>query len=159
MPDRQNNSNRALDLTGKTIGDYLILRRLGRGGMADVYLARQISLDRSVAFKVLHSDLARDDNYVDRFKREARAAAALVHSNIVQIFEVCQHDDIYFIAQEYVTGRNLKQFLIRNGAVEPPLAMEILAGTAQAIQKADEFHVVHRDIKPENIMLLSLIHI
>lgn len=153
MSDRPNNSNRSTDLTGKTIGDYLILRRLGRGGMADVYLARQISLDRSVAFKVLHADLARDDNYVDRFKREARAAAALVHSNIVQIFEVGQHDDIYFIAQEYVTGRNLKQFLMRNGAVEPPLAMEILAGTAQAIQKADEFHVVHRDIKPENIML------
>ena len=153
MSDRLNNSNDALDLTGKTIGDYLILRRLGRGGMADVFLARQISLDRSVAFKVLHADLARDHNYVDRFKREARAAAALVHSNIVQIFEVGQHDDIYFIAQEYVAGRNLKQFLMRNGAVEPPLAMEILAGTAQAIQKADEFHVVHRDIKPENIML------
>lgn len=153
MSDRPNNLNRSPDLTGKTIGDYLILRRLGRGGMADVYLARQISLDRSVAFKVLHADLARDDNYVDRFKREARAAAALVHSNIVQIFEVGQHDDVYFIAQEYVTGRNLKQFLMRNGAVQPPLAMEILAGTAQAIQKADQFHVVHRDIKPENIML------
>ncbi len=144
---------RSPDLTGQTIGDYLILRRLGRGGMADVYLSRQISLDRSVAFKVLHADLARDHSYVDRFKREARAAAALVHANIVQIFEVNQHDDIYFIAQEYVTGRNLKQFLMRNGAAQPPLAMEILAGTAQAIQKADEFHVVHRDIKPENIML------
>ncbi len=147
------NLNRSPDLTGQTIGDYLILRRLGRGGMADVYLSRQISLDRSVAFKVLHADLARDNSYVDRFKREARAAAALVHTNIVQIFEVGQHEDIYFIAQEYVPGRNLKQFLLRNGAVEPSLAMEILAGTAQAIQKADEFHVVHRDIKPENIML------
>ena len=153
MTERPENSTRSPDLTGKTIGDYLILRRLGRGGMADVYLSRQISLDRSVAFKVLHADLARDHNYVDRFKREARAAAALVHANIVQIFEVGQHDDIYFIAQEYVAGRNLKQFLMRNGAVEAPLAMEILAGTAQAIQKADEFHVVHRDIKPENIML------
>jgi len=153
MFERSDKTNRSPDLTGKTIGDYLILRRLGRGGMADVYLSRQISLDRSVAFKVLHADLASDNSYVDRFKREARAAAALVHSNIVQIFEVGQHDDIYFIAQEYVPGRNLKQFLMRNGAVEPPLAMEILAGTAQAIQKADEFHVVHRDIKPENIML------
>jgi len=153
MPNRPENSNRSPDLTGKTIGDYLILRRLGRGGMADVYLSRQISLDRSVAFKVLHADLARDHSYVDRFKREARAAAAQIHTNIVQIFEVGQHNDIYFIAQEYVAGRNLKQFLMRNGAVEPPLAMEILAGTAQAIQKADEFHVVHRDIKPENIML------
>ena len=159
MSDASDNSTsspaplRSPDLTGQTIGDYLILRRLGRGGMADVYLSRQISLDRSVAFKVLHADLAKDSSYVDRFKREARAAAALVHSNIVQIFEVGQHENIYFIAQEYVPGRNLKQFLLRNGAVEPPLAMEILAGTAQAIQKADEFHVVHRDIKPENIML------
>jgi serine/threonine-protein kinase len=146
-------SLRSPDLTGKTIGDYLILRRLGRGGMADVYLSRQVSLDRSVAFKVLHADLARDRTYVDRFKREARAAAALVHANIVQIFEVGQHDEIYFIAQEYVPGRNLKQHLLRTGAIAPSLAMEILAGTAQAIQTADEFHVVHRDIKPENIML------
>lgn len=145
--------DRSADLTGKTAGDYLILRRLGRGGMADVYLARQISLDRSVAFKVLHANLAKDRSYVDRFKREARAAAALVHSNIVQIFEVGQHSDLYFIAQEYVAGRNLKQYLMRHGAVQPSLAMEILAGTAQAIQTADEFHVVHRDIKPENIML------
>ena len=151
--DNPNRPQRSPDLTGQTIGDYLILRLLGRGGMARVYLARQISLDRSVAFKVLHTDLAKDSNYVDRFKREARAAAALVHANIVQIFEVGQHEDIYFIAQEYVPGRNLKQHLLRNGAVEPPMAMEILAGTAQAIQKADEFHVVHRDIKPENIML------
>jgi len=159
MSERSDNSplnpdpNRSPDLTGQTIGDYLILRRLGRGGMADVYLSRQISLDRSVALKVLHADLARDSSYVDRFKREARAAAALVHSNIVQIFEVGQHENIYFIAQEYVTGRNLKQYLMRNGAVEPALAMEILAGTAQAVQMADEFQVVHRDIKPENIML------
>lgn len=146
-------TDRSADLTGQSVGDYLILRRLGRGGMADVYLAKQISLDRSVAFKVLHANLAKDRNYVDRFKREARAAAALVHSNIVQIFEVGQHHDLYFIAQEYVPGRNLKQYLLRHGAVQPSLAMEILAGTAQAIQTADEFHVVHRDIKPENIML------
>ena len=141
------------DLTGQTIGDYLVLQRLGRGGMADVYLTRQLSLQRPIALKVLRQDLARDSTYVDRFLREARAAAALVHANIVQIFEVGQHDKVHFIAQEYIAGRNLKSYLRRYGAVPPKLAIEILAGTANAIQKADEFHVVHRDIKPENIML------
>ena len=141
------------DLTGQTIGDYLVLQRLGRGGMADVYLTRQLSLQRPIALKVLRPDLARDSMYVDRFLREARAAAALVHANIVQIFEVGQHEKIHFIAQEYIAGRNLKTYLRRHGAVAPKLAMEIIAGTANAIQKADEFQVVHRDIKPENIML------
>ena len=159
MPESADNSTSedslpfGQDLTGQTIGDYLVLQRLGRGGMADVYLTRQLSLQRPVALKVLRQDLARDSTYVDRFLREARAAAALVHANIVQIFEVGQHDKVHFIAQEYIAGRNLKTYLRRHGAVAPKLAMEILAGTANAIQKADEFHVVHRDIKPENIML------
>ncbi len=153
MPERIDNLNFADDLTGQTIGDYLVLQRLGRGGMADVYLTRQLSLQRPIALKVLKRELAKDGTYVDRFLREARAAAALVHANIVQIFEVGQHKNIHFIAQEYISGQNLKMWLNRNGAAEPKLAMEILVGTAQAIQKADEFQVVHRDIKPENIML------
>ena len=153
MPESVDNLNFGNDLTGQTIGDYLVLQRLGRGGMADVYLTRQLSLQRPIALKVLRHDLAKDGTYVERFLREARAAAALVHANIVQIFEVGQHESIHFIAQEYVSGQNLKMWLRRNGAAEPKLAMEIMVGTAQAIQKADEFQVVHRDIKPENIML------
>ncbi len=153
MPQSVDNLNFGNDLTGRTIGDYLVLQRLGRGGMADVYLTRQLSLQRPIALKVLRADLASDNTYVDRFLREARAAAALVHANIVQIFEVGQHDNIHFIAQEYIPGQNLKTWLRRKGAAEPKLAMEIMVGTAQAIQKADEFQVVHRDIKPENIML------
>ena len=121
--------------------------------MADVYLTRQLSLQRPIALKVLRRDLAKDATYVERFLREARAAAALVHANIVQIFEVGQHGNIHFIAQEYISGQNLKVWLQRNGSAEPKLAMEIMVGTAQAIQKADQFQVVHRDIKPENIML------
>lgn len=153
MPESVDNLNFGNDLTGQTVGDYLVLQRLGRGGMADVYLTRQLSLQRPIALKVLRPDLAKDATYVERFLREARAAAALVHANIVQIFEVGQHDNIHFIAQEYISGQNLKMWLHRNGAAEPKLAMEIMVGTAQAIQKADEFQVVHRDIKPENIML------
>ncbi len=153
MPESVDNLNFGNDLTGQKIGDYLVLQRLGRGGMADVYLTRQLSLQRPIALKVLREDLAKDRTYVERFLREARAAAALVHANIVQIFEVGQHDNIHFIAQEYISGQNLKMWLHRNGSAEPKLAMEILVGTAKAIRKADEFQVVHRDIKPENIML------
>jgi serine/threonine-protein kinase len=91
MPDSVDNLNFGNDLTGKKIGDYLVLQRLGRGGMADVYLTRQLSLQRPIALKVLRRDLAKDATYVERFLREARAAAALVHANIVQIFEVGQH--------------------------------------------------------------------
>ena len=121
--------------------------------MADMYLAVQTSLKRNVALKVLKTELARDDSYIERFRREAQAAAAIVHANIVQIFEVNQADGYHFIAQEYVRGRNLKQFLNRYGAVEPAMALAILRQCAMAIQKAEKFKIVHRDIKPENVML------
>ena len=96
------------------LGDYQLLRRLGRGGMADVYLAEQISLRRQVAFKVLKRSLAEDEAYVRRFHNEAQAAASLVHANIVQIHEVGCIDGVHFIAQEYVAGQNLKQWLTRH---------------------------------------------
>jgi serine/threonine-protein kinase len=141
------------ELIGQTLGDYTILRRLGRGGMAEVFLAKQNSLERNVALKILKPELAHDDSYVKRFHREAKSAAALVHSNIVQIFEVGQIQGLHFIAQEYVPGRNLKQHLDRHGAVEPIMALNLLIQCVMALQKAAEFNVVHRDIKPENILL------
>ena len=136
-----------------TIGDYRVIRRLGRGGMAEVYLAEQISLKRNVALKVLHADLARDQSYIERFRREAQSAAALVQANIVQIYEVGEVDGHHFIAQEYVAGRNLRQYLGRYGAVEPVMAVNVIRQVAMALQKAGEMNVIHRDIKPENIML------
>lgn len=145
----------AEDLTGQTLGDYRIIRRLGRGGMADVYLAEQLSLKRKVAFKVLKPELARDKTYVARFHREAQAAAALVQANIVQIYEVGDESGWHFIAQEYVPGRNLRQYIGRHGAVEPLMALNVLRQVAQALKKAAEMGVVHRDIKPENIMISS----
>ncbi len=141
------------DLVGKKLKDYIVLRRLGRGAMSDVYLAEQISLGRQVALKVLNEELARDPAYVRRFHHEARAAAALVHANIVQIFEVGQDEGLHYIAQEYVPGRNLGEIIHAKGALQPRLALDILRQVAAALTKAASEGIVHRDIKPENIML------
>ncbi len=139
----------------RQIGDYQLLRRLGSGGMADVYLASQLSLQRQVALKILKPEFTQDAAYVKRFVREAQAAAALVQSNIVQIYEVGQREGVHFIAQEYVAGRNLRQFIARYGAVQPAMALSVLRQVGQALNKAGEQGVTHRDIKPENIMISS----
>lgn len=152
-PENASEENRGVDLTGQTLGDYEIIRRLGRGGMADVYLADQISLKRNVAFKVLKQSLSSDESYVARFRREAQAAAALVQANIVQIYEVGVISGHYFIAQEYVPGRNLKQHIVRYGALDPAMTVNVIRQVAAALQKAGQFNVIHRDIKPENIIL------
>ncbi len=145
----------AADLSGRQLGDFQLLRRLGRGAMAEVYLAEQMSLNRQVAIKVLKKELATDDTYVQRFQREARAVGALVHANIVQIHEVGCIDGVYFIAQEYVEGLNLKQWLSRHGTLDLRLGLIIMRQVAAALAKAADQGIVHRDIKPENIMLAS----
>lgn len=141
------------DLTGEEIGDYILISRLGRGGMADVYLAEQKSLQRKVALKVLHRTLARDPSYVTRFKNEAQAAAALTHPNIVRIYEVGTTGDYQFISQEFVDGQNLKQYLQQSSTASPFLVATTLRQVAAALHKAKEQGVIHRDIKPENIMI------
>ena len=141
------------DLAGKKLKDFYILRRLGRGAMAEVYLAQQVSLGRQVAFKVLNADLARDPNYVRRFNHEARAAAALVHAGIVQIYEVGEDQGIHYIVQEYVPGRNLGEVVRGSGSLSPQLTLDILRQVTAALCKASSEGIVHRDIKPENIML------
>jgi len=146
-------ANNTPDLTGRDLGDYRILRRVGSGGMAEVYLAEQGSLSRQVALKVLNHTLATDASYVARFQNEARAAASLVHPNIVQIYEVGQAEGVHFIAQEYVAGKNLGQLLEREGAFQPALVLDVLRQVVSALCKAEEFAIVHRDIKPENILL------
>lgn len=141
------------DLTGSLLNDYRVLRRLGRGAMAEVYLAEQQSLARQVALKVLTAELASQPAYVDRFQHEARSAAALIHANIVQVYEVGQSNGSHFIAQEYVPGQNLAEWMHRHGPVEPGRALDILRQVAAALSKAHEQSIVHRDVKPENIML------
>jgi serine/threonine protein kinase len=142
-----------LDLSGRQLGDYRLLRRLGRGAMADVYLAEQGSLRRQVAFKALKRELAADSTYVRRFHNEAQAAAALVQANIVQIYEVGCIEGWHYIAQEYVEGQNLSQFITRNGTPDVKLALTVMRQVAAALCKSAERGIVHRDIKPENIML------
>ena len=143
------------DLSGRQIGGFHLLRRLGKGAMAEVYLAEQPQLKRWVAVKILKPELAGDATYVRRFEREALAAARLVHANIVQVHEVGHVDGLHYIVQEYVQGQNLRDWLARNG---PPLlqpALSIMRQIAAALAKAAEQGVVHRDIKPENIMITA----
>ena len=140
-------------LVGKKLKDYCVLRPLGRGAMAEVYLAQQVSLGRPVALKVLNADLARDPTYVERFHHEARAAAALVHAGIVQIYEVGESAGGHFIAQEYVPGRNLGEVIRSHGRLDAGMTVDILRQVAAALAKAASEGIVHRDIKPENIML------
>ena len=139
-------------LVGSRLGDFQVMRKLGRGGMADVYAARQLSLGRDVALTVLRSDYARDRDYVERFRREARAAAKLNHPNIVQVYEVGSVDSVFYIAQELIDGGNLRQRLEENGAIGAEEATELLVGVASALELAAEAGITHRDIKPENIM-------
>jgi tetratricopeptide (TPR) repeat protein len=121
--------------------------------MAEVYLADQQSLGRQVALKVLKKELASDSTCVQRFRREAQAAASLVHANIVQVHEVACIDGVHFIAQEYVQGVNLQQYLARNGNLDLKLALLVIRQAAAALAKAADQKIVHRDIKPENIMI------
>lgn len=141
------------DLSGRQVGDYRVLRRLGRGGMAEVYLAEQCSLQRHVALKVLRGNLAEDETCVKRFHQEAQSAAALVHANIVQIYEVGRFNGLHYIAQEYVQGQNLREYLLKQGPPDVRLAVAVLRQVAAALYRASQRGIVHRDIKPENVLL------
>jgi tRNA A-37 threonylcarbamoyl transferase component Bud32 len=155
VPEATNAGERTdgADLSGRQIAGFRFLRRLGRGAMAEVYLADQPSLGRQVAVKVLKSKLAADETYVRRFQNEARAAAALVHANIVQIYEVGSVDGLHYIAQEYVQGQNLQELMTRRGPPGLTDALAIMRQVASALNKAATAGIVHRDIKPENILL------
>jgi eukaryotic-like serine/threonine-protein kinase len=143
------------DLSGRQLGDFHLLRRLGRGAMAEVYLAEQERLKRRVAVKILKPELAGDRVYLQRFELEAQAAASLVHANIVQIYEVGCVEQLHYIAQEYVQGQNLRDYVSRHGPPDLSHALSIMRQVASALVKAAEQGVVHRDIKPENIMLTA----
>lgn len=141
------------DLTGITLGDFQVQRMLGRGGMGEVYLARQISLNRQVALKVLRPDLLTKETYLRRFEAEATAVAKLNHPNIVHIYTLGDVDGCRFIAMEYVQGTNLRDYLTKKGALDYPLAFSIMKQAGVAVEAAGEIGLVHRDIKPENILL------
>jgi serine/threonine protein kinase len=133
---------------------YSILRTLGSGGMAKVYLAHDEVLDRDVALKVLREQFAEDDEFVERFKREAQNAAALSHPNIVQVYDRGKAgDDASYIAMEYVPGGALKERISWGGPLDPGVAASIALQIAEALNAAHERGVIHRDIKPQNILL------
>ena len=143
------------DLSNLRIGEFLLLRRLGSGGMADVYLAEQTSLHRSVAVKILKNDVITGDRDVmlKRFEQEARAAGGLSHSNLVQIITTGREGNISYIVQEYVAGLNLSQWLKKHGTPDYGTGLKWMQQIAAALHAASEAGIVHRDVKPENVMI------
>lgn len=134
-------------------GRYEVVRRVGVGGMADVYLADDTKMGRQVALKILHPQYAGDESFVERFKREALAAAKLQHPNIVQIYDSGKQGDFNFIVMEYVEGRSLKDYLADEGPLEVAEATHIAREVLTALAYAHRTGLVHRDIKPGNILL------
>jgi serine/threonine-protein kinase len=134
-------------------GRYRIIRRLGSGGMADVYLAEDTQLGRNVALKLLYRRFAEDEEFVERFRREASSAAGLQHPNIVQVFDRGEWDGTYYIAMEFLTGRNLTQVVRDHGALDPALAVDLTIQILKAARFAHRRGVVHRDIKPHNVIV------
>src|SRR5204863_8239637 len=126
---------------------YEIQRGIARGGMAEVYLARDQLLDRPVAVKVLFAEYARDPSFVERFRREAQSAAMLNHPNIVAVYDWGQQRGTYFIVMEFVEGRSLRELMNRRGPVPPMRAAAIAASIAEALAFAHRNGVVHRAVK------------
>ena len=136
---------------------YRLVKSLGSGGMADVYLAHDDILDRDVALKVMSNRYASDEEFVERFKREAQSAAALSHPNIVSIFDRGESEDgTYYIAMEYLPGGTLKNRIVKRGALPARTAAAVALQMAEALRAAHERDVIHRDIKPHNILITGL---
>jgi len=136
-------------------GRYHIVERIAAGGMGEVFRAQDAVLAREVAIKVLHRSLASDRALVDRFRREARAAAGLSHPNVVAVYDWGAVDGVYYMVMEYVRGRATRELLNANGRLEPAQAAEIVEQTLRALGHAHHQGFVHRDIKPENVLVTT----
>jgi eukaryotic-like serine/threonine-protein kinase len=134
-------------------GRYRIQRKLGAGGMADVYLAEDQELGRRVAIKILNSRHGNDDQFIERFRREAKNAAALNHPNIVSIYDRGEAEDTYYIAMEFLDGRTLKELIVGRGAAPINVAIEYARQILSALRFAHRHGIVHRDIKPHNVLV------
>jgi beta-lactam-binding protein with PASTA domain/tRNA A-37 threonylcarbamoyl transferase component Bud32 len=162
-PDRHNNRKIvAMDdtladpLTGRLIdGRYAVTARIAHGGMATVYRATDTRLDREVALKVMHAELARDEEFVRRFIGEAKSVARLSHQNVVAVFDQGADGPYLYLAMEYVPGRTLKELLRDSGRFPPAAALEIMAGVLDGLAAAHASGIVHRDVKPENVLLTA----
>ena len=143
-------------MKGQKINDrYQIIRSIGEGGMANVYLAHDTILDRNVAVKILRGDLAQDEKFVKKFQREANAAATIIHPNVVEMYDVGKDDDNYFIVMEYIDGQTLKNLIKKRGALTLPEVIDIMLQLTSAIECAHDKYIIHRDIKPQNILMLD----
>ncbi|MFC0301469.1 Stk1 family PASTA domain-containing Ser/Thr kinase [Virgibacillus soli] len=141
-------------LDGRVLSDrYQVREMIGGGGMANVYLARDLILDRDVALKVLRPEYVHDQEFIARFDREAQAATSLSHPNIVSIYDVGEEDNILYIVMEYVKGMTLKEYIKENGPIEVSKSIHIMQQLTSAIGHAHENGIVHRDIKPQNILM------
>jgi serine/threonine protein kinase len=134
-------------------GRYRIVRKLGTGGMANVYLAEDEVLGRRVAIKILNDRHAGDDQFVERFRREAKNAASLSHPNIVSIYDRGEAEGTYYIAMEYLDGRSLKELIVARGPAPVNVAIDYARQILAAIRFAHRHGIVHRDIKPHNVLV------
>ena len=141
---------------GQKINDrYQIVKTIGEGGMANVYLAYDVILERDVAVKVLRGDLATDEKFVRRFQREALSASSLSHPNIVEVYDVGEDNGLYYIVMEYIEGKHLKQLLKRRGKLTLNEVIDIMLQITDGMAAAHDSYIIHRDIKPQNIMILE----
>ena len=140
-------------LVGKDVGGYRILERIGRGGMGTVYLANQVSLNRTVALKILSPRLASDPAFVKRFEAEARAAGRLNHPNIVQVYDVGSARDLHYFSMEYIENGSVQDMATREGVLLPDDALTIIIDATRGLEYAERKKLVHRDIKPDNLMI------
>ncbi|MCP5099312.1 MAG: serine/threonine protein kinase, partial [Chloroflexi bacterium] len=141
-----------MDLTGQTLGKYKLIRRLGKGGMAQVYLANQPTIERMVAVKVLHSHLAESDDFVARFKREARGLGQLQHPHIVQVIDFDTANELYYMVMDYIPGKTLRDYLDEKGKLSNRESLALVAQLTNALAYAHQKGMIHRDIKPANVM-------
>lgn len=146
-------SGRPSEPIGRQVASYRIEDEIGRGGMAVVYRARDLRLDRTVALKLLAPELARNDTFRKRFTHESRVAAAIDHPHIVPVFEAGETDSVLYIAMRYVAGSDLRHLIDSRGTLPLPTAVRIAAQVASALDAAHEHGLVHRDVKPGNILV------
>jgi len=141
---------------GQKVNDrYEIIKNIGEGGMANVYLANDIILNRQVAIKVLRGDLAGNEKFIRRFQREALSLSNLSHPNIVEVYDVGEEDDNHYIVMEYVEGKTLKQLIQKRGALTIPEVKDIMMQLTDGLSHAHDAYIIHRDIKPQNILILD----
>src|SRR5437588_6870638 len=134
-------------------GRYKVVARLGAGGMADVFLAEDQQLGRKVALKLLRHRFAETPGFVERFRREAQAAAGLQHPNVVSVYDRGEFDDTYYIAMEYLPGRTLKQLIREDAPLDPVRAIDLTIQVLKAARFAHRRGVIHRDLKPHNVIV------